>query len=62
MKDKNSKFYRITAIFESIEIQERRIIGTLELFPVVMIRTIIESKNYQPLEENKTFFNFPVFI
>jgi len=47
MKDKNSKFYRITAIFESIEIQERSFIGKLELFPVVMIRTIIESKNYQ---------------
>jgi hypothetical protein len=47
MKDKNSKFYRITAIFESIEIQERVFIRTLELLTVVMIRTIIESKNYQ---------------
>ena len=44
MKDKNSKFYRITAIFESIEIEERRFIGTLELWTVVMTRTIIESK------------------
>jgi len=47
MKDKNSKFYRITAIFESIEIQERSFIGKLELFPIVMIRMIIESKNYK---------------
>jgi hypothetical protein len=47
MKDKNSKFYRITAIFESIETQERSFIGKLVLFSVVMIRTIIESKNYQ---------------
>ena len=45
MKDKNSKLYRITAIFEPIEIQERHFIGTLELWTVVMIRTIIESKN-----------------
>jgi len=47
MKDKNSKFYRITAIFESIEIQRACFIRTLELLTVVMIRTIIESKNYQ---------------